>query len=66
MKLIRRTTFWRMKLRLARLYGAERAEELADRLYMMIGRYGVQPRDGYEAGAEAVRGVLSHRLSGGG
>jgi sucrose phosphorylase len=54
MKLIRRTTFGRMKLRLARLYGSDRAEELADRLYMMIGRYGVQPRDGYEAGAEAV------------
>lgn len=54
MKLIRRTTFARMKLRLARLYGAEMAEELSDRLYMLIGRYGVQPRDGYEAGADAV------------
>ena len=54
MKLIRRTTFSRMKLRLARLYGPEKAEELADRLYMLIGRYGVQPRDGYEMGAEAV------------
>lgn len=54
MKLIRRTTFARMKLRLARLYGAEMAEELSDRLYMLIGRYGVQPRDGYETGADAV------------
>lgn len=54
MKLIRRTTFSRMKLRLARLYGSEKAEELADRLYMLIGRYGVQPRDGYEMGADAV------------
>lgn len=54
MKLIRRTTFSRMKLRLARLYGSEKAEELADRLYMIMGRYGVQPRDGYEMGAEAV------------
>ena len=43
-----------MKLRLARLYGSDRAEELADRLYMLIGRYGVQPRDGYEMGADAV------------
>ena len=43
-----------MKLRLARLYGPERTEELADRLYMLIGRYGVQPRDGYESGADAV------------
>ena len=54
MKLIRRTTFSRIKLRLARLYGAEKAEELSDRLYMLIGRYGVQPRDGYEMGADAV------------
>ncbi|WP_411847243.1 sugar phosphorylase [Roseibacillus persicicus] len=54
MKLIRRTTFSRMKLRLARLYGPEMAEELADRLYMLIGRYGVQPRDGYEMGADAI------------
>lgn len=43
-----------MKLRLARLYGPEKAEELADRLYMLIGRYGVQPRDGFEMGADAV------------
>ena len=54
MKLVRRTTFSRMKLRLARLYGPEKADELADRLYMLIGRYGVQPRDGYEMGADAV------------
>lgn len=54
MKLIRRTTFSRMKLRLARLYGPEKAEELSERLYMLIGRYGVQPRDGYEMGADAV------------
>lgn len=54
MKLIRRTTFSRMKSRLARLYGPERADELADRLYMVFGRYGVQPRDGYEVGSEAV------------
>lgn len=54
MKLVRRTTFSRIKLRLARLYGAEQADALADRLYMLIGRYGVQPRDGYEIGAEAI------------
>lgn len=54
MKLVRRTTFSRMKLRLARLYGPEKAEELSDRLYMLIGRYGVQPRDGYEMGADAI------------
>lgn len=43
MKLIRRRTFNRMKLRLARLYGHELTEQLADRLYMLIGRYGVVP-----------------------
>jgi glycosidase len=47
MKLIRRTTFNRMKLRLGRLYGRERAEELSERLYMLIGRYGVIPQEGH-------------------
>ncbi|NIP93643.1 MAG: alpha-amylase, partial [Akkermansiaceae bacterium] len=46
LKLIRRSTFNRMKLRLGRLYGRDRAEELADRIYMLIGRYGVVPRNG--------------------
>ena len=50
MKLIRRSTFNRMKLRLGRLYGRERAEQLADRLYMLIGRYGVAPRNGDTTG----------------
>lgn len=46
MKLIRRNTFKRMKLRLGRLYGRDRAEQLSERLYMLIGRYGVTSRDG--------------------
>jgi sucrose phosphorylase len=46
MKLIRRSTFNRMKMRLGRLYGRERAEQLADRLYMLCGRYGVSPKGG--------------------
>ena len=46
MKLIRRSTFNRMKLRLGRIYGRDRAEQLSDRMYMLIGRYGVAPRDG--------------------
>ena len=45
MKLISRRTFNRMKLRLGRLYGRERADELGDRLYLLIGRYGVSPQD---------------------
>lgn len=53
MKLIRRSTFNRMKLRLGRLYGRERAEELSDRLYMLIGRYDVLPRD-EDAGLDEV------------
>jgi sucrose phosphorylase len=44
MKLIRRSTFNRIKTRLARLYGSWRADELADRLYMLIGRYGTAPK----------------------
>lgn len=43
MKLIRRRTFDRMRQRLAFLYGPGRAEELAERLYMLVGRYGVAP-----------------------
>ncbi len=39
MKLLRRRTFTSMKKRLASLYGHERLDELADRLYMLIGRY---------------------------
>ena len=45
MKLIRRKTFNRMKLRLGRLYGRDRAEQLSERLYMLIGRYGVNSRE---------------------
>ncbi|MEM6911810.1 MAG: alpha-amylase family glycosyl hydrolase [Verrucomicrobiota bacterium] len=41
LKLVRRSTFQRMRRRLARLYGPERVDQLADRLYAMIGRYGV-------------------------
>ena len=52
MKLIRRRTFNRMKLRLGRLYGHDRTEQLADRLYMLIGRYGVVPESGAYAGEE--------------
>lgn len=43
MKLIRRRTFSRMQRRLALLYGPDQAEELAERLYMVVGRYGVKP-----------------------
>ena len=43
MKLIRRRTFSRMRQRLAVLYGEEQADQLAERLYMMVGRYGVCP-----------------------
>ncbi|NNC88743.1 MAG: sugar phosphorylase [Akkermansiaceae bacterium] len=50
MKLIRRSTFNRMKLRLGRLYGRDRAEQLSDRLYMLIGRYGVSPMNGDSTG----------------
>ena len=52
MKLIRRRTFNRMKLRLGRLYGHDRTEQLADRLYMLIGRYGVVPESGAYTGEE--------------
>lgn len=59
MKLIRRSTFNRMKLRLGRLYGREHAEQLSDRIYMMIGRYGVSSKSG---GAElAARNRWSAR-----
>lgn len=44
MKLIRRRTFNRIKKRLARLYGSWRADELADRIYLLIGRYGISPK----------------------
>lgn len=43
-----------MKRRLATLYGRENAENLADRLYMLMGRYGLEPRDNYEHGEQAV------------
>ena len=46
MKLIRRSTFNRIKMRLGRLYGRENAEPLSDRFYMLIGRYGVTPHEG--------------------
>lgn len=52
MKLIRRSTFNRMKLRLGRLYGRDMAEQLSDRLYMLIGRYGVSSKNG---GSEAAK-----------
>ncbi len=41
MKLLRRKTFLSMRDRLAKLYGKEQAEELATRLYHLIGRYGI-------------------------
>jgi len=44
MKLIRRRTFNRIKKRLAKLYGSWRADELADRIYLLIGRYGTAPK----------------------
>jgi glycosidase len=44
MKLIRRRTFNRIKRRLAKLYGSWRADELADRIYLLIGRYGTAPK----------------------
>ena len=43
MKLVRRSTFNRMKMRLGRLYGRDQADQLSERLYMLIGRYGVLP-----------------------
>ncbi len=43
MKLIRRRTFDRIRQRLAFLYGAAAADDLADRFYMLVGRYGVAP-----------------------
>lgn len=46
MKLLRRRTYFQIKKRLAQLYGHERSDQLADRLYMMIGRYGVSPQLG--------------------
>ena len=55
MKLIRRSTFSRMKMRLGRLYGRDMAEQLADRLYMLIGRYGVLPEEGHLPAANESR-----------
>ncbi len=52
MKLLRRRTFNNMKKRLAFLYGHERTDELADRLYMMIGRYGLQAYGGERGSAD--------------
>ena len=46
MKLIRRSTFNRIRARLGHLYGKDRAEQLSDRIYMLIGRYGVTPEKG--------------------
>ncbi len=58
MKLIRRSTFSRIKTRLGRLYGKDKAEQLADRFYMLVGRYGVRPREadiGPQGSARLVR-----------
>jgi glycosidase len=56
MKLIRRSTFNRIRKRLEHLYGRERAEQLSDRLYMLIGRYGVSPQNGTtESAARRIR-----------
>gem|GEM_PF-4345485 len=41
MKLLRRKTFLRMKDRLATIYGKEVSSDLANRLYHLIGRYGI-------------------------
>lgn len=41
-----------MKKRLGFLYGHDRSDELADRLYMLIGRYGLQPQGGERGTAE--------------
>jgi len=46
MKLLRRRTFKNMKKRLAFLYGHEHVDELSERLYMLIGRYGLQAYGG--------------------
>lgn len=53
MKLLRRRTFYSIKKRLAHLYGHNRADELADRLYMLIGRYGLTPQGG-ERGTQEI------------
>ncbi len=52
MKLLRRRTFNSIKKRLAFLYGHDRVDELADRLYMLIGRYGLMPQGGERGTAE--------------
>ena len=49
-----------MRTRLGRLYGKERAEQLSDRLYMLIGRYGVSPQHGITEG-EARKIRWSHK-----
>ena len=52
MKLLRRRTFNNMRKRLAFLYGHDRVDELADRLYMLIGRYGLMPQGGERGTAD--------------
>ncbi len=52
MKLLRRRTFNNMKKRLAALYGHENLDELANRLYMIIGRYGLQAYGGERGTSE--------------
>ena len=52
MKLLRRRTFNSMKKRLAGLYGHDRVDELADRLYLLIGRYGLSPHGGERGTAD--------------
>lgn len=41
-----------MKKRLGFLYGQDRSDELADRLYMLIGRYGLHPQGGEKGTAD--------------
>lgn len=55
MKLLRRRTFNNMRKRLAFLYGHERLDELAERLYMLIGRYGLMPQGGERGTADIPR-----------
>ena len=58
MKLIRRKTFDRIHQRLVKLYGVSAAAPLAERLYMLIGRYGVESRIGGGASLWNEKDVL--------
>ena len=58
MKLVRRKTFDRIHQRLVKLYGIEAAAPLAERLYMLIGRYGVESRVGAGASLWNEKDVL--------